>query len=219
MAHLIRTAPLPLSSSFLSFLDEAAADPDLEHNWVEMLSQLEYVGCRKMLRSLAWEDVDLKILKHIQEEAQHAFLLKQALGKQGLSSWGQNPFGELGWEYFSGLDENLTQLDTDEIPYALTSWAIEQRALAVYPAYLARTKNADVRRAVRTVLAQEEHHAKFFGDDAWPDSLVAEILTIEKRHWEAFEMAITRQLALRATPSDTAFPPPIWEWKEIAATD
>ncbi len=219
MAQLIRTAPLALSPSFLNFLDEATSDPDLEHNWVEMLSQLEYVGCRKMLRSLAWEDVDLKILKHIQEEAQHAYLLKLALGKKGLSSWGQNPLGELGWEYFAGLDESLTQLDTEEMPYALTSWAIEQRALAVYPAYLARTTNADIRRAVRTVLAQEEHHAKFFGDEAWSEKLIADILSIEKRHWEAFEMALTRTLAARNNPAQTFYPSPIWEWKEIAATD
>jgi len=219
VAQLIRTAPLSLSSSFLSFLDEATSDAELEHSWVEMLSQLEYVGCRKMLRSLSWEDVDLKILKHIQEEAQHAYLLKLALGKKGMGSWGQNPLGELGWDYFSGLDESLTQLDTDEVPYALTSWAIEQRALAVYPAYLARTTNPDIRRAVRTVLAQEEHHAKFFGDESWPDGLITEILNIEKRHWEAFEMAITRQLAARNNPSQTPYPSPIWEWKDIAATD
>ena len=107
MGQLVRATPLALSSPVLEFLDEVVNDPMLERNWVELLSQLEFVGCRKMLRSLAWNDVNLKILKHIQEEAQHAYLLKQALGCEALDSWVQNPLGSAGWDYFSGLDESL----------------------------------------------------------------------------------------------------------------
>lgn len=218
MGQLVRATPLALSSPFLDFLDEVVNEPALERNWVEMLSQLEFVGCRKMLRSLAWDDVDLKILKHIQEEAQHSYLLKQSLGCEALDSWTQNPLGSAGWDYFSGLDESLSRLSSEEGPYALTSWAIEQRALAVYPAYLARTRNANVRRAVKTILAQEEHHAKFFGGDAWPRPLVESILEIERRHWEAFELAINRERALSRDDAPH-YAPPLWEWKEVAATD
>ncbi len=214
----MKLPPLSLASSFLLFLDEAVVEPTLERNWVEMLSQLEYVGCRKMLRSLSWEDVDLRTLKHIQEEAQHSYLLKMALGAEALTSWDQNPLAQLGWDYFSGLDDSLARLSAHECPYALTSWAIEQRALAVYPAYLARTKNAAVRRSVKTILVQEEHHAKFFGDEAWPDALVEGILTIEQRHWEAFELALTREMAAYRNGGND-YPAPVWEWKELAATD
>ena len=218
MGQLVRTAPLALSTQFLAFLDEVVNDPVLERNWVEMLSQLEFVGCRKMLRSLAWDDVNLKILKHIQEEAQHAYLLKQALGTECLNSWEQNPLAVAGWDYFSGLDDTLSRLSSEECPYALTSWAIEQRALAVYPAYLARTSNTAIRRAVKTILAQEEHHAKFFGDELWPKNLIDSVLEVERRHWEAFELAMNRERFYSRNDA-TRFAPPLWEWKEIAATD
>ncbi len=218
MGQLVRTAPLPLSLPFLTFLDEVVNDPLLERNWVEMLSQLEFVGCRKMLRSLSWDDVNLKILKHIQEEAQHAYLLKQALGSDCLTSWEQNPLAVAGWDYFSGLDDSLSRLTSETIPYAITSWAIEQRALAVYPAYLARTSHSGIRRAVKTILAQEEMHAKFFGDEAWPKALIDSVIEIERRHWEAFELAMNRERSYARNDS-SRYAPPLWEWKEIAATD
>src|SRR5258708_5302121 len=108
------SAPAPLSqdSSILDFLSKIVAVPELELEWIDLLSQLEYVGCRKIVKSVAFEAVSLEILRHVSEEASHAFLLKSVVEEGGLRgrSWREGRFAEAGWRYFQGLDQRISSL-------------------------------------------------------------------------------------------------------------
>ena len=74
---------LSADPALLDLLARIAADPALELEWIDLLAQLEYVGCRKIVKSVRSEDVSLDILRHVSEEASHAYLLKSVAEEGG----------------------------------------------------------------------------------------------------------------------------------------
>jgi hypothetical protein len=188
------SAPAPLSqdSSILDFLGKIVAVPELELEWIDLLSQLEYVGCRKIVKSVAFEAVSLEILRHVSEEASHAFLLKSVVEEGGLRdrSWREGRFAEAGWRYFQGLDQRISSLPgSDGLRYPGVSWAIERRVLVVYPAYLQVTRNEALKKALRRILAQEERHGAQFGEFSFPDGYLPQVARIEEALWPEFVAA------------------------------
>src|SRR5437868_2781849 len=120
-------APLTGDPSILEFLGKLVAAPEMELEWIDLLSQLEFVGCRKIVKSVAFEAVSLEILRHVSEEASHAFLLKSVVEEGGLRdrSWREGRFAEAGWRYFQGLDQRISALPGSEgLRYPGVSWAI-----------------------------------------------------------------------------------------------
>jgi len=192
-------APLAEDASIAEFLGRIIASPDLELEWIDLLSQLEYVGCRKIMKSVGFEAVNLEILRHVSEEASHAYLLKAVVEEGGLRdrSWREGRFAEAGWRYFQGLDQRVSALPgSDGLRYPGVSWAIERRVLVVYPAYLKLTRNESLRKALRRILAQEERHGAQFGEFAFPDGYLPQVAAIEEALWPEFTAAASR-LALQ----------------------
>ncbi len=173
-----------------SFLDTICTNPELETRWLDVLSQLEYVGCRKILKSLAYGRVEAAMMRHVSEEALHSFLLKDLVEKrQGVwTSWTDNPWSKAGWQYIQGVDQALSVRVPPDKAYALVSWAIEERVLALYPAYLKRTDCPDVRRAVKAILAQEKRHSVVF--DQFDEETQQSARSIEAVYWESFQSQI-----------------------------
>jgi hypothetical protein len=179
-------AALALETETAALLDRFCADPALEREWVDLLSQLEYVGFRKITKSVRYDEVSLETLRHMAEEASHAFLMKAAAQKMGLSerSWKDNPLSQAGWAYFQGLDRGVEARIPDPARcYPLVSVAVERRVLALYPAYLERTKNPDVRRAVTRILAQEKKHAALFDERDLPAEEIEMACRLEEKLW------------------------------------
>lgn len=180
------TTALELETATARWLDRVAAEPRLEREWVDLLSQLEYVGFRKITKSVRYDQVTLEALQHMAEEASHAFLLKAAAEKSGLPerSWKDGPYSEAGWRYFQGLDRGVEKQTADPARcYPLVSVAVERRVLALYPAYLDRTKNPDVHKAVTRILAQEKRHAKQFDACILPAEEVEKACRLEEKLW------------------------------------
>jgi hypothetical protein len=185
--------------AFEAILERLAAAPALEREWVDLLSQLEYAGCRKIVKGVEFADVSLEVLRHVSEEASHAFLLKRAAEESGLPrrSWTEGRFAEIGWTYFQTLDRTISAMPVDPAHrYPGVSWAVERRVLSLYPAYLRITRNEAVRSAVRRILAQERRHAARFGEAPFPPGFLARAAEVEERLWAAF----TRELNLRLNP-------------------
>jgi hypothetical protein len=182
------TSSLELSSvdpAFDEVLTALVSKPEWEHQWLNLLSQLEFVGCRKIIKSVPFERVDLEVLRHIAEEASHAYLLK-TLVPDG-SAWSASPLGRIGWEYFQTLDQEVSALASDrEVHYPAVSWAIERRVLWVYPLYAERTRESRVRSVVRGILSQEQRHGEQFDEVAFPDSFREAVIQIEERLWNTF---------------------------------
>ena len=191
-------APLAEDASIAEFLGRIVASPDLELEWIDLLSQLEYVGCRKIVKSVGFESVNLEILRHVSEEASHAYLLKAVVEEGGLRdrSWREGRFAEAGWRYFQALDQRVSALPASEgLRYPGVSWAIERRVLVVYPAYLKVTRNESLKKALRRILAQEERHGAQFGEFAFPDGYLPQVATIEEALWPQFTADTTRLLS------------------------
>ena len=195
------TTPPPLvDPSVEELLGRIVASPDVELEWIDLLSQLEYVGCRKIVKSVGFEAVSLEILRHVSEEASHAFLLKSVVEEGGLRdrSWRDGRFAEAGWGYFQSLDQRISSLPgSDGLRYPGVSWAIERRVLVVYPAYLKVTRNESLKKALRRILAQEERHGAQFGEFAFPDGYLTQVARIEEALWPEFA---ARATALSASP-------------------
>lgn len=190
--------------ALLDFLGKLSASPRLELEWIDLLSQLEYVGCRKIMKSIGFESVSLEVLRHVSEEASHAYLLKAVVEEGGLvgRSWRDGRFAEAGWGYFQNLDRRISALPgADGLQYPAVSWAIERRVLVVYPAYLRTTGNESLKRALRRILAQEERHGAQFAQTPFPDGMAPQIARIEEALWPEFLSAAYRVAGLEAPTS------------------
>lgn len=186
-----RAHPQPLveDEALLELLNRISSDPGLEMEWVDLLSQLEYVGCRKIVKSVAFESVSLEVLRHVSEEASHAFLLKSVVEESGLRdrSWREGRFAEAGWKYFQRLDHAISALrPSEELRYPGVSWAVERRVLVVYPAYLRITRSEPLRRALRRILVQEERHGEQFAEFEFPVGYLDQVARIEESLWPEF---------------------------------
>ncbi|HZE97839.1 MAG TPA: ferritin-like domain-containing protein [Planctomycetota bacterium] len=190
-------APLTEDAGLLDLLDALTSTPRAELEWIDLLSQLEYVGCRKIVKSIGFESVSLEVLRHVSEEASHAYLLKAVVEEGGIigRSWREGRFAEAGWGYFQNLDRRISALPgADGLRYPAVSWAIERRVLVVYPAYLKVTRNESLKKALRRILAQEERHGAQFAEVPFPDGMASEIARIEEALWPDF-VAAARRLA------------------------
>lgn len=208
-----RTSPIfPSTAEVPRWLSAITDSPARETEWLDMLSQLEYIGCRKIFKGVCFDRVDVSVLQHAAEEAMHALLFKRIvqLRRGGdHSTWGECPLAAPGFRYFSGLDSSVATLVPDpELHYPLVSWVVEQRVLAVYPAYLALTKDRRVRTTLKQILAQEARHASQFAPTAEvvPQAMRAKALSIERKWWEGLEREIEAWLA---TPIPASYPSPL----------
>jgi hypothetical protein len=191
----VTPAALTQDAGLLDLLEAVTASPKAELEWIDLLSQLEYVGCRKIVKSIGFESVSLEVLRHVSEEASHAYLLKAVVEEGGVAgrSWRDGLFAEAGWGYFQNLDRRISALPgSDGLRYPAVSWAIERRVLVVYPAYLRATRNESLKRALRRILAQEERHGAQFAEVPFPGGMAAEVAGIEERLWPEFVAAARR---------------------------
>lgn len=183
-----------------TWLVSIVADAARETEWLDMLSQLEYVGCRKIFKAVPFHRVDASVLQHASEEALHALLFKRVVqirrGQEKDSSWNESALSEVGFRYFSRLDQKLCELVDKELHYPLVSWIVEQRVLAVYPAYLAVTRDRRVRSALKQILAQEVRHASQFHaiSDVVSERILRRALRIEQELWSDLESDIEKWL-------------------------
>ncbi|MBI1862310.1 MAG: ferritin-like domain-containing protein [Deltaproteobacteria bacterium] len=169
--------------SFLHTLAKISENPRLENEFLELLSLLEYVGCRKILKGVPVEKVSVDVLVHIQEESLHALMLRRLVDKPSGVPWSESLFAPMGWEYFRQLDKRVS---TEVSPsYEAVSWAIEQRALSLYPDYFSLTTREDVKKVLSTIIAQEKRHAIHFAA-----AEATRWLEIEGELWAEFEARV-----------------------------
>lgn len=176
-------------SNLKTFLDAIGRNPKLELEWVDLLSQLEFVGCRKILKNVPFSNMNVSVLKHLAEEASHAYLMKHAAEESGLPvrPWSEGLFAKAGYEYFQTLDTEVSRMQyREEDRYPAVSWAIETRVLTLYPSYSEVCAFPKVKRILSQVMAQEEKHALQFSEFSFSDTEKGNILRVEERLWNRF---------------------------------
>ncbi|MCB0405969.1 MAG: ferritin-like domain-containing protein [Bdellovibrionales bacterium] len=191
------------SEPFVRWLDGVVQDEVTETRWLNLLSQLEYVGCRKILKSIPYERVNASVLQHIQEEALHAHLLKQLVLKRGgKDAWEDPSWSESGWEYIQSVDRQICEGLSPVMYYPLVSWVIEQRVMWLYPWYLEKTSDPAIKRVLTTILAQEKRHADQFAEHGFNSENQLEAVRIEERAWNKLIVKLSAGDDLFETPYD-----------------
>jgi hypothetical protein len=155
-----------ISSLFSHIISDAA----LHAKWLNTLSYLENCGARKIAKCEHPTLVQEEMLKHAAEEFRHAHFLKTQINK--ISDTPPPDYkiphllgGMATLHYLNALDlrllRQLRQLDLPSLAkaaYLLVTFAIEQRALKLYPLYHEALLAAKSPVRVKSILLEEEEH-------------------------------------------------------------
>jgi rubrerythrin len=90
------------------FLEDVLGNRAKHYGWLRSLSYLEYIGYRKMIKSLGYEHLNKGAYRHLSDEIQHSFMLRELAQKyfeQDLQAlFPLNLIQKISEEYFQQLD-------------------------------------------------------------------------------------------------------------------
>lgn len=146
-------------------LQKIASSPTLEARWLNTLSLLEFVGARKISKTVCQHHPSLEVLAHFADETRHAFTFKNLSQQLSGSDCRDYLCREEALGYFQTLDRdlsrwitNLTAKDEPYQNYLAVTCAIERRAMKLYPLYRSITGDPRVREELGRVIEEEASH-------------------------------------------------------------
>lgn len=148
----------------LSLLEKITSDNSLHSRFLNTLSYLEYIGSRKMLKSLPSSILDKTLLDHINEETRHSLIFKRLAEKCSKKSmrFGEEELlaGQSAENYFQKVDHYSLKFSFDNpiLNYLYTTYAVEQRALVFYSLYNDFLKKKGFSFSVSSILDDEIKH-------------------------------------------------------------
>lgn len=185
-----------------AFLEAIVTTPSLEAKWLNTLSLLEFVGARKISRTVARTHPSLEILEHLNDETGHAVIFKRLAGSLDETSdyLGQ----EAALTYFKALDHGASawlkqRLGQEDIHanYLLVTTLIEKRAMRLYPLYRSITPHEQIQEQLRRVIIEEAEHRRTI-EDALMSHLaslgiqdIEECLELEQALFERLEQELS----------------------------
>lgn len=155
-------------------LEAIVTDRAIEARWLNTISMLEFIGARKISRTVAARHPDARTLEHLTDETRHAHAFKQ------LADWltpgeacQEYLCAEEAISYFQRLDQSLSAWLRDELgvedqvaSYLMTTTLIERRAMRLYPLYRSITPHERVQDELQRVILEEANHRKALEEDA-----------------------------------------------------
>lgn len=148
-------------------LKKIVSDDQLEARWLKTVSILEYIGSRKISKTVAQKYPALEILEHLNDETRHAYAFAKLSEKMGEGKAVLPLCMEEGLHYFQTLDKMLSDyvkniLGREDVyaNYLFVTCAIERRAMSLYPYYQSITQHGFVRDELRQVIVEESNHRK-----------------------------------------------------------
>lgn len=179
------------------------ADAPKHALFLNTLSMMEHIGSRKIMASQSPVDPDHDTLKHLAEEARHAYFFKRAAEKfteQKLDYADAHTFaGPSARAYMGRLDAfTAAQLAPDapaQLPYLYMSLIVELRAIWFYRMYQAALATSGSTMSLKSVLAEEELHLTEMLDhigalDAEMDARLATLMEFEDGRFRSLWNAI-----------------------------
>lgn len=151
----------------LKILETITSDQKLHAKFLNTLSYLEYIGARKMLKSLQAPILNKFFLDHINEEIRHSLLLKNLADKlfESRSSFKEQELiaGNSANHYFQEVDHYALKFSFSNsiLNYLYTTYAIEQRALVFYSLYNDILKKKNFSFSVQSILNDEAEHLDY----------------------------------------------------------
>jgi hypothetical protein len=145
--------------------------PETEARWLHTVSLMEFIGARKISRTVADRHPSLDVLNHLADETRHAAAFKRLSVEVAGAEIEEFLCPEAAGRYFQGLDHELATWATSltgasdvYLHYLLTTTAIERRAMVLYPLYKAATKHPSVREELGRVVVEEQSHRRAIED-------------------------------------------------------
>lgn len=188
-------------------LRQITRTPELEARWLHTVSLMEFIGARKISRTVADRHPSLDVLNHLADETRHAFAFKRLATEVAGGECSGYLCPEAAGRYFQSLDHELATWATSltgssdvYLHYLLTTTTIERRAMVLYPLYKAATRHPSVREELGRVVVEEQSHRR-----AIEDACIARLrevngsletaLAVEERLFGAFLGELERALA------------------------
>lgn len=146
--------------------------PEEHARFLNTLSLLEHIGSRKILTSQSRGPLDCEILKHLAEEARHAFFFKRTAervaGRPLDYSDSDAVMPSSARMYFGRLDAGVNRMLADEVtvevPYLYVSMIVELRAIWTYRLYHDVLVESGLNISLKGLLAEEELHLPQMAD-------------------------------------------------------
>lgn len=173
-AHSDAQAATAFSSVDLQrFLNRVVVDANRHANWLNTLSFLEFMGTRKIARSLGERHANRLALQHLAEEARHAYFFKRSIERIAPErdpgfALSEMIAGYSAARYFHRLDahvnadiantEGVTKQQRAELCYLYVTTMIEERAGWMYSTYDAVLERIDSPVRLSGIIAEEEQH-------------------------------------------------------------
>ncbi|NDE89655.1 MAG: hypothetical protein EB059_00730 [Alphaproteobacteria bacterium] len=188
----------PLEARFRAFLTRVIQDDTMHGRFLNTLSLLEHIGSRKIMLSHIHKSPNGEVLKHMAEEARHAYFFSnkaQALLKQPLNDYSQNTtlapaaakmyFGKLD----SMIEHRITAPEKNDACYLWVSLMIELRAHWAYGLYQDVLQQHQKSLSLKSLIAEENLHlAEMFDSVMALDSSAEQTIPqLAKNEHELFE--------------------------------
>ena len=187
-------------------------EPEIHGRLINTLSMLEHMGSYKIMATQHSVAIDQPTLRHVAEEAHHAFFMKRQAEKTN-----GRPMEYLDRDllapatarmYFQRLEAMLSRLlresGSARAIYLYMSLIVEFRALWFYRVYQQSLNRAGHSMSLKRILGEEQSHLiemakRLDSDDELSDSRVAAFLSFEQKLFErmldALEQAVRQPLA------------------------
>jgi hypothetical protein len=149
-----------------TLLGRIVPEPPLHARLLNTLSMLEHIGSHKIMATQHSPRIDQPTLKHVAEEAQHAYFMKRQAEKVGA-----RPLEYVAADllapasarlYFQRLESvatrTLSRQRSLEAVYLYMSMIVEFRALWFYRLYQQALQRAGHPLSLKRVLGEEQHH-------------------------------------------------------------
>ena len=197
-------------ASWDQFLEQVTQNPIQHHLWLRSLSYLEYIGYRKMVKSVPYAKMSTGVYHHLSDEIQHSFMLREIADKQFGNTLDMEKVTSLvgiAENYFQGLDSQIDDWIASKLgnkdPYASYVWvsySIEKRAMKVYPQYLSKLHEASLKGAIQKIIKDEAEHLSYLEEvlDQFPEEISlknAPVLEIEEKCFGNFLEQMGRYFA------------------------
>jgi hypothetical protein len=146
-------------------LNSLAHDRELESRWLNTLSLLEFIGARKIGKTMCQTHPSATVLDHWADETRHAYAFK-ALCEQLFQGQCDSYLAvDAATNYFQQLDQSATKwlresvgVEDTPLNYLLVTTLIERRAMMVYPLYRAATTHDFIADELQKIVVEEQDH-------------------------------------------------------------
>ncbi len=154
------------------FLEEVFSSQHKHYLWLKSLSYIEYIGYRKMVKSLSYDEMGKDTFQHLSDEIQHSFMLRRLAddfrGARASDPTESGKISSIAENYFQTLDSKIGEWTTDlsgsenhQLSYLWTSYIIEKRAMKVYPHYFSKLDSSPLKTTIQKIIKDESEHLSY----------------------------------------------------------